>query len=238
MVVVAVIAILATMLFAGLAKGRDGARRIHCISRHKQISMGLHLFANDAHGYPFKALSVLTNPMPGLSPFDTNNAAELWKLFQIAAKDINSPAILVCPGDRSRFVAKTFTANGTADSFSHPNNRLNALSYFLSLEADERESQPQLILMGDRYLTIDLKTDSEKATLFLFGEQDIGSSSSIVPSVRWISTVHNGGGNVAMADGSAQQLNTAKLREALRRQPYGGSRIWLPNSDATGRGNP
>ena len=39
-------------------------------------------------------------------------------------------------------------------------------------------------------------------------------------------------------DGGARQLSTEKHRESLTAQSIGTKRIWLPNTDATGRGNP
>ena len=93
--------------------------------------------------------------------------------------------------------------------------------------------------MGDRYLTTDPDSPSEAGTKFLFGQQNVSSGASLEKQVRWISTVHQGGGNAGFMDGSVQQLTTAKLREAIRFQPAGRTnRIWFPNTDATGRGNP
>ena len=111
------------------------------------------------------------------------------------------------------------------------------MSYFLSLDADE--SDPSLILLGDRYLTTDPETSSERGTKFLFGQQDFFQGAGMEQKVRWISTLHQGGGNAGFMDGSVQRLTTAKLREAIAKQPAGRTnRIWLPNSDATGRRNP
>ncbi len=237
MVVVVVFAIIAAVILLGMAHGRDRARRINCVSQLKSFTMGLRLFANDAGDYPFKLLANATNVPPGLAPFSTNNAADLWKLFEVAANDISTPRILICPGDLARRTANSFGTNGAPDEFSHTNNRLNALSYFLSLNADEAQSGN--ILAGDRYLTTDPESSSEKETRFIFGQQDFSQGGGLDQKVCWISTVHQGGGNAGFMDGSAQQLTTAKLRESITNQPVGRiNRIWLPNTDATGRGNP
>ncbi len=235
-VIVAIIALLATLLLPAMVKAKNRAMRIRCISMHKQLSMGLRLFANDAGGYPFRFLSNPTKPVPGLTPLATNNPSELWKLLQVAANDISSPYMLVCPSDPARKQATSFDTNGVPTEFAHPANRLNAISYFLSLDADEES--PGNIQMGDRYLTTDPEGPTEKGTKFLFGQQNLGSASPTAGAVRWISMIHSGGGNVALMDGSAQQLTTATLRKALTNQPVVANRIWLPNTDATGRGNP
>lgn len=238
MVIVAVVAIISAVFLAKEARDRDRARRISCVGALKSLSTGLRLFANDADGaYPAQFLSRATNSMMIGSPFKGNDPTELWKLIQVAANDISSPRILICPGDRLRNPADSLTTTGLPGEFAHTNSRLNAMSYFLSPDADE--SDPSLILMGDRFLTNDPETSSERKTGFLFGQQDFSQGGGLDQKVRWISTVHQGGGNAAFMDGSAQQLTTAKLREAIRKQPVGRTnRIWLPQTDATGRGNP
>ena len=238
MVIVAVVAILAAVLLSKQMRDRDRARRISCIGNHYQLSMGLRLFANDADGaYPFQFLLRPTSSLMFGSSFRTNDPAELWKLIQVAQNDISSPRVLICPSDQLRRQTDSFLTTGVPGEFANTNSRLNALSYFLSLDADE--SGRDLILMGDRYLTTDMESSSEKGTKFLFGQQDFSEGSGMEKKVRWISTVHRGGGNAGFMNGGARQLTTATLREAIVNQPVGrANRIWLPNSDATGRGNP
>ncbi len=236
LVVLAVIGVIAAFILPGLAKARDRARRIHCVSAHKQMGSGFRLWAGDHDGvYPFQFLSRPTNSTQ--FAFKQNDPTELWKLFQVAANDISSPRILVCPADAGRASAQDFNTNGWPGGFALPQHRLNALSFFLSIDADE--SSPQWMLVGDRYLTTDPEAPSEAGTKFLFGQQDTSPGVGLGKSVRWISTLHQGGGNVGFMDGSVQQLTTTKLREDITNQPTNRpNRIWLPNTDATGRGNP
>jgi hypothetical protein len=237
MVIVGVIAVIATVVLARMAQERDTARRISCIGNLYQIKTGFLLWRGDLDGAnPFRFLANPTNALPGLSPFSANNPAELWKLLQVAANDLSSQRILVCPSDVARRPADSFLTAGVPGEFAHTNGRLNALSYFLSIDADE--SNPQMVTAGDRYLTTDPETTRERNTRFLFGQQDLGSESPTAKSVRWISSVHNGGGNASFMAGSSQRLTTEKLRQALKDQNLDANRIWLPNTDATGRGNP
>lgn len=238
LVTMAIVAIIAAVFLAKQARDRDRARRISCISSHQFVSTGLRIFAYEADGaYPFQFLLQPANSMKFGSPFKGNDPNELWKLIQVASNDIASARVLVCPADQARRPASSFQTTGFPGEFSHTNSRLNAMSYFLSIDADE--GSPQVFLMGDRYLTTDPETSSERKTSFLFGPQDFSQGGGLDQKVRWISTVHQGGGNAAFMDGSAQQLTTTKLREAIRNQPIGRpNRIWLPSTDATGRGNP
>ena len=237
LVTIVVIAILAVVAAVVLDKARQRARRIQCINNLRQVSMGFRLFSADGSpDYPFTSLSNGAAVLPGITPFDSKTPADLWKLYQAAANDISSPRILVCPGDPVRISADSFGTNGPSTEFSHAAQRLNALSYFASIDANEQYVEN--IHMGDRYLTRDPEAKTEAPTAFLFGQHDVGYGSTSLPTLRWISSVHGGGGNATFMDGSGHFLTTAKLREALRKQGTATNRIWLPNSDATGRGNP
>lgn len=236
LVVLMVIAAIVAICLPSFVRTGDRAMRLSCIANLKRVSIGFRLFAEDTGGYPFDILSRPTNANLGLTPFSTNAPGELWKLFQAAGDNyIAQPGHLLCPSDWSRTQAKSFGTNGGVGEFAHQNSRLNALSYFLSIDADE--GKPQNIMAGDRYLTTDPETYWEGNTRFLFGQQDLGSKSPTAKSARWISTLHKGGGIAVFMDGGARQLSTEKLRESLTTQSIGTNRIWLPNTDATGRGN-
>jgi hypothetical protein len=161
-------------------------------------------------------------------------------LFQYAQNDISSPRILVCPSDTDKFPATDFlTGTGSGvDSFFAPAKQNKALSFFYAAGADE--GSPQRFLAGDRNIT-DQNTDQEPGTQFLAagfnGGQNGQANLSTLPAntsvptvanVRWNNKVHERGGNSAFMDGSAQQLTSGKLREALRNAPV-ATAVWLPN---------
>ena len=237
LIVLMILAVLAGLLALGLGKAKQRAKRMQCINNLKRASMGFRLFSADGSpDYPFTSLSKGTAVLAGIPPFDSKKSADFWKLFQAASMDMASPRALVCPSDPGRIPAVTFGTNGLSTEFSHTSQRFNSLSYFASIDADEQYVGN--IHMGDRYLTRDPEAKTETTTSFLFGQHDVGYGSTSLPALRWISSVHGGGGNATFMDGSGQFLATAKLRDALRKQGTATNRIWLPNSDAIGRGNP
>ncbi len=232
LVVLAIVVVLAVILMPPFTPDRSRARRISCLVNLKQISIGLLLFANDNGGKsPFESFNtgstnIDVTSIPGGWSHDPTN---LWKLFQLAQNDISRPRVLICPADSARQPAGDFLSgtSSTSESFPHPSKRNNALSYFLALDA--KEARPTSLLAGDRNLARDSdKTDSEPGRNYLTGEQRLGSTDADVKHLRWNADIHDRGGNIAFMDGSAQQLTSGKLREAVMNSGDTTNRIWLP----------
>ena len=232
LVVVAIVVVLAGIMMPPFTHDKTRARRISCVNNLKQVAVGLRLFANDADGkYPFECFTTgSTNAEVTSFPGGWNhNPTNLWKLLQLAQNDISSPRVLVCPADSDRQPAVDFLSGSgsSSNSFLSPSKRNNALSYFLALDA--KEAQPAMLLVGDRNLARDSdKTDSEPGRNYLNGEQRLGSTDADVKHLRWNNDIHERGGNIAFMDGSARQLTSGKLREAVMNTGDTTNRIWLP----------
>ena len=216
-VIVAVVVGAAMIILPMLARPKGHSTQIRCINNMKQVAMGLRLSANDNDSrYPDASTNI-------------TSATELWKLFQFAQNDISDPRILVCSGDTDRAPAADFlTGSGSSsDSFAHPSKRNLALSYFYAAGADE--GFPSRILIGDRNFTRDPKrSDQSPGTNPLTGTQRLGSTTNELWHLRWSSKIHDRGGNVAFMDGSAQQLTSQKLRDALGKTGDTNNLVWLP----------
>lgn len=125
-----------------------------------------------------------------------------FRHFQVMSNELGTPKILVCPAD-----------NRTAGaSFARLKNQ--NVSYFVGLDAEE--VQPQMLLTGDRNVTNG--TAPEQSVLKLVPDEPAG----------WTEAMHNGNGNVGMADGSVQQVTIDGLRNAIKHSGDATNRIALP----------
>jgi len=99
LVVVAIIAILAAMLFPALQKSRAQGRTASCISNLRQIGMAVQMYVNDSHGrMPLLQNRASTNdPLPAL---DTELVSQVRDNKQVFA----------CPADN----ADLFKNSGTS----------------------------------------------------------------------------------------------------------------------------
>jgi len=88
------------------------------------------------------------------------------------------------------------------------------LSYFISLDASEANAQA--ILSGDR--DIETETPPTNGILNLVTNKP----------VRWKGQIHHGSGNIGLADGSVQQVNTPALQAQVNANRDATNRIELP----------
>jgi prepilin-type processing-associated H-X9-DG protein len=193
------------------AKG-SGHGRIKCVSNLKQVGLAFRIWANEHDDkYPFNFRATF-EPHTGTSLFQNTTNAEAWMHFQVLSNELSNAKILTCPEDRPRrnnTCAEDFL-NGAA-SLSAASKRNQAVSYFVGLEADE--ASPNAILAGDRNL-------APYASHPGYSSQGVGAVKVRLQS-NWSEAkpgqIHEHGGNVAMADGSVQQLSGERLRDLLKR---------------------
>src|SRR4051794_10082441 len=126
---------------------------------------------------------------------DTNAAATALAPYEyclMAKMELNSPKVLVCPFDNGRTRTSVFD-----QTFSDQN-----LSYFLCLDADE--TKPNTLLSGDRSLSTNKTMLSGLITL-----RDS-------KHVNWSPGIHEDGGNLGFADGSAQFVTSRSLPKMMK----------------------
>lgn len=199
------------MYFVAMNPGgrRVPAARIKCVNNLKQIGLAYKVFANDNDDkFPF----LVTNSLA------FGNVTQAWLHFQAMSNECGGARILICPDDRERLANQMsdfgMGPSATAVSLSAKSN--SAVSYFASLDADE--TQPNIILSGGRHLlTNRFNMDGR---LFL--------ASSNITSASWTTNQHNGAGNIALSDGSVQQVTSSGLAWQVQHQGIATNRLLLP----------
>jgi hypothetical protein len=127
----------------------------------------------------------------------------VFRHFQVMSNELSTPYIVFCPAD-TRQHSTNFTY------FQNQN-----ISYFVGLDASK--VHPQAWLCGDRNITNGLALNHNIMAL------EAGQST------KWTDELHKRCGNVALMDGSVQQLSNSDLRRTMKNASIGTNRIALPN---------
>ena len=144
-------------------------------------------------------MAVSTNKGGTMEYAEDGNA---FRHFQVMSNELSTPKILVCPADDRT----------PAASFARLKNQ--NVSYFVGLDATE--VRPPMLLTGDRNVTNGLSP--VRFVLELRPEIPAG----------WTEDMHNGQGNVGLADGSVQQVSIPGLLQILKNTGDSTNRIALP----------
>lgn len=143
---------------------------------------------------------ILANDNDGLNPMnvgykdsmirDDALTGRLVRIFQVMSNEMSVPRTIICPAD-NRLPAMDWSSLANSN-----------ISYFVGLDA--KATRPNMAVSGDRNLAIDDK--------LLAGMVALGTNSL----VTWTREIHDLEGNVALADGSAQQTTVRSLQAQLR----------------------
>ena len=180
-VVIAVVVLLAVLLLPSMARPKIREPRITCVSNLKQVALAARMWSND-NGEKFPwQVSTSTN-----GTLELVNGPSVSPHFLIMSNEMNTPRILACPADVKR--AKVMRWSEFDD---------NHLSYFVGL--DSNEANPRSILAGDRNITGGVRVTN---TIYQF------TSNSVVGFTK---DLHDQQGNIALGDGSVQQVSPRAL---------------------------
>ena len=184
-VVIGVVVVLGILVLEKMARNNQRPHRIICVSNLKQIALAARMWSND-NGEKFPwQVSTSTN-----GTLELVSGPSVSPHFLSMSNELLSPKVLACTSDGKRPKAALWS------EFDDTH-----LSYFVGL--DSNEAKPRSILFGDRNITGGTKLTN---TIYHF------TSNSVVGFTK---DLHNNCGNLALGDGSAQQVSPRDLKRVF-----------------------
>jgi hypothetical protein len=200
------------------------------VNNLKQVGLSFRLFATDNQDtFP---MSVSTNQGGASESWPTAAGAKcplLYYNFTCLSNELGTPKVVACPSDSGRTQATNFQQIVFSAQAKN-----KSISYFVGKDAEE--TQPQMLLTGDRNLTnngaggtpITITTLQQGSIYARLGTNHLAGSTQ--PGAGYTATIHQTAGNVCLGDGSVQQATTPRLREQLRNSndPLGQNNVGIP----------
>lgn len=188
--VAAVLVLVLTIALAGYSRSFAKSQRIHCVNNLKNIGLACRIFSTGSTTeYPW----LLDRDDQRTTSMYRDQPAALWRHFSAWTNELGTPKLLICPSDRERQPARTWTEF----------NENRFLSYALGFTATVE--LPASVLASDRNVLLDGSPLANAIVSF-------PSNANVAFDQR----IHVNAGNLLLGDGSVQQLRSDRLREAFR----------------------
>src|SRR4051812_6141543 len=102
LIIVAIVGLLSIIGVARVWAQAEATNRTACLNNLKQIGLGFRSYANrNRNRFPWQV-------PPKRGSLEYADTPETFRHFQVASNELNSPHILVCPGDPGRISAQSF----------------------------------------------------------------------------------------------------------------------------------
>lgn len=155
-----------------------------CLNNLKQLGLDFRIWSGDHHDR--FPMAFYPNGPDTLKIQDGSN---VFRYFQVMSNELDDLNNLTCPTD-NRVPAASLSQLADTN-----------ISYFIGLDADE--IRPKMFLAGDRNFTINGAQVRAGETVLKLGDK-----------FGWTRKMHRNLGNVALCDGSVQEITTAALTAA------------------------
>jgi len=183
LVVMFLLFMLAIVLLPALVqRPQRHAMHINCQNNLKQMGLAFRIWEGD-HDDKYPMAVSVTN----WGAMEAVRQGNPLLVFQVMSNELSTPKLLICPNDKLRTWATSFSLT------------TSNVSYFLNIDAVETE--PQDIMSGDDNFDI--------------GGAPVHSGLLTVLTntpIAWSRTRHKFSGYLLMADGSAQQASNSNLK--------------------------
>lgn len=211
LIVIAIIAILASMLLPALIRARDTAKSIKCVSNQKQVGMGFACYANDFNG--LITISWPTSPetyywSSRLADFRANSG-ELYKRAYL------TDGVLLCPASSPG----SYNLNsGESPKWTYAGNRNGddlkpILTYYHSAEYSQYICfRPDRVFAAEKVAGYAIPiigecrnpgTISDQRQYYYLNRKSSGSA---------INLIHNNRANSLLADGHVETVSSDEFR--------------------------
>ena len=159
-------------------------------------------------------ISPVATKQPSFNLSDRNQA---WFQFAWVSNEMNSPKVLLCPADKEKFIADGW--GDQSGGFVNPSIRNRAVSYALALDSG-RVSETTIVPLNSSAILLtdrNVQTTGTNNTC----SSGVGLAAEIDPRLtpaRWRTDlkINEGGGNIALLDGSVEAVNDRELAERLK----------------------
>jgi type II secretory pathway pseudopilin PulG len=176
------------------------AKRISCVNNLKEVGLAYQIWEGD-NG----TLSPMNVSVANGGAMELARAGDAAIIFQVMSNELSTPKILLCPADEDHSLATNFLVGFSAKN----------ISYFANPDASQTNTQS--LLSGDDNFEIEgVPVES--------GLLQISTNTPIA----WSAARHVHAGNVALTDGSVQQLTTSSLQQVFQNAGVATNRIAIP----------